>query len=101
MYGSLEDDVKTQILLQENGTSAETVATISPISFYPQYDITSKTDQKVHTPAPSQEPHTPHQDDEGRCGWLSFRPNFLQKFRTSKWVLFGLIWAAATQGNSL
>ncbi|XP_066947164.1 solute carrier organic anion transporter family member 4A1 isoform X1 [Macrobrachium rosenbergii] len=39
-------------------------------------------------------------DDEvtEECGWLCFRPKFLQKTRTAKWVLFWLCWAAAAQG---
>ncbi|XP_044583037.1 solute carrier organic anion transporter family member 4A1 isoform X1 [Cotesia glomerata] len=32
------------------------------------------------------------------CGWFSFRPSYLQKFRTAKWALFWLCWAGAMQG---
>ncbi|XP_033209479.1 solute carrier organic anion transporter family member 4A1 isoform X2 [Belonocnema kinseyi] len=32
------------------------------------------------------------------CGWLRFRPGYLQKFRTAKWALFWLCWAGAMQG---
>lgn len=34
-----------------------------------------------------------------KCGWLCFQPDFLQRFRTAKWVLFWLCWAGAIQGN--
>ncbi|XP_068228926.1 solute carrier organic anion transporter family member 4A1 [Palaemon carinicauda] len=39
-------------------------------------------------------------EEEGTkdCGWLCFRPRFLQNTRTAKWVLFWLCWAAAAQG---
>ncbi|XP_043288707.1 solute carrier organic anion transporter family member 4A1 isoform X2 [Venturia canescens] len=33
-----------------------------------------------------------------KCGWLWFRPSYLQKFRTAKWALFWLCWAGAMQG---
>ncbi|KAK0087850.1 hypothetical protein PV325_013940 [Microctonus aethiopoides] len=32
------------------------------------------------------------------CGWLCFRPSYLQRFRTAKWALFWLCWAGAMQG---
>lgn len=35
-----------------------------------------------------------------KCGWLWFRPSYLQKFRTAKWALFWLCWAGAMQGIS-
>lgn len=35
---------------------------------------------------------------ETRCGWSTFRPVCLQKFRTAKWALFWLCWAGAIQG---
>lgn len=38
------------------------------------------------------------EDSEARCGWCFFRPLFLQRFRTAKWVLFWLCWAGAVQG---
>lgn len=34
-----------------------------------------------------------------KCGWLWFRPNYLQKYRTAKWALFWLCWAGAMQGT--
>ncbi|XP_069678542.1 solute carrier organic anion transporter family member 4A1 isoform X2 [Periplaneta americana] len=37
-------------------------------------------------------------DSEARCGWCFFRPRFLQRYRTAKWVLFWLCWAGAVQG---
>lgn len=33
------------------------------------------------------------------CGWLCFRPSYLQRFRTAKWALFWLCWAGAMQGK--
>jgi hypothetical protein len=39
------------------------------------------------------------EDSEARCGWCFFRPLFLQRFRTAKWVLFWLCWAGAVQGR--
>ncbi|XP_051157758.1 solute carrier organic anion transporter family member 4A1 isoform X2 [Leptopilina boulardi] len=33
-----------------------------------------------------------------KCGWLWFRPYYLQKYRTAKWALFWLCWAGAIQG---
>jgi hypothetical protein len=41
------------------------------------------------------------EDSEARCGWCFFRPQFLQRFRTAKWVLFWLCWAGAVQGRKL
>ena len=37
--------------------------------------------------------------DNGDCGWLCFKPKFLQNSRTAKSVLFWLCWAAAVQGK--
>ncbi|KAL0268937.1 UNVERIFIED_CONTAM: hypothetical protein PYX00_010711 [Menopon gallinae] len=37
-------------------------------------------------------------EEEHRCGWWFFRPDFLQSFRTPKWTLFWLCWASAMQG---
>ncbi|GAB6018872.1 hypothetical protein CHUAL_000530 [Chamberlinius hualienensis] len=37
-------------------------------------------------------------DDTPRYGWGRFRPNCLQKFRNTKWLLFWLCWAGAVQG---
>lgn len=34
-----------------------------------------------------------------KCGWLNFRPEFLQRFLSAKWALFWLCWAAAMQGK--
>ena len=34
-----------------------------------------------------------------RCGWIWFRPGYLQRFRTAKWALFWLCWAGAMQGT--
>ena len=39
------------------------------------------------------------EESEARCGWCFFRPEFLQRFRTAKWVLFWLCWAGAVQGR--
>lgn len=36
--------------------------------------------------------------DNLKCGWLWFRPMYLQRFRTAKWALFWLCWAGAMQG---
>jgi hypothetical protein len=41
------------------------------------------------------------EDSEARCGWCFFRPLFLQRFRTAKWVLFWLCWAGAVQGKKV
>lgn len=40
------------------------------------------------------------EDDEyvQLCGWASFQPQWLQRFRTARWVLFCLCWAGALQG---
>jgi hypothetical protein len=40
------------------------------------------------------------EDLDARCGWCFFRPQFLQRFRTAKWVLFWLCWAGAVQGRN-
>ena len=42
---------------------------------------------------------TLEEEFEARCGWCFFRPEFLQRFRTAKWVLFWLCWAGAVQGR--
>ncbi|XP_021915688.1 solute carrier organic anion transporter family member 4A1 isoform X3 [Zootermopsis nevadensis] len=49
---------------------------------------------------PSDKQRTPEvvEDSEAKCGWCFFRPLFLQRYRTAKWVLFWLCWAGAVQG---
>lgn len=37
--------------------------------------------------------------EEIKCGWCYYRPEFLQKFRTSKWALFFLSCGAFIQGT--
>ncbi|KAJ8670806.1 hypothetical protein QAD02_002065 [Eretmocerus hayati] len=59
-------------------------------------DGNTKTDMGVKPSAPENCPNTT--DEQVECGWLWFRPGYLQRFRTAKWALFWLCWAGAMQG---
>ncbi|KAK6617799.1 hypothetical protein RUM43_014027 [Polyplax serrata] len=59
----------------------------------------SRNEFDVHEDSPpdGQRKALEEEDNDPRCGWCFFRPDFLQRFRTPKWVLFWLCWASAMQ----
>ncbi|XP_068085065.1 solute carrier organic anion transporter family member 4A1 [Anabrus simplex] len=67
-------------------------------SQYEEIDLSGKTSSHDFSEDSERSKPEPQGESDARCGWCFLRPDFLQRFRTAKWVLFWLCWAGALQG---
>ncbi|EEB17133.1 hypothetical protein Phum_PHUM454310 [Pediculus humanus corporis] len=66
-----------------------------------EFDVNQDDGERRPEVPTSQKLKIPEDNNENdKCGWCFFRPDFLQRFRTPKWVLFWLCWASAMQGGA-